>query len=268
MANYKNIALVDELVSRFQIHLGVPCVKTFVTSGTYAGEAAITFGSAVASGGGGTILLLDQRGDLDAGFKDLPGFSGSTVQPVYTSGVASVIVESTGAIGTAAVKASGTATLVNTLTDTITIGATTLTAGTDFVVTGTDAQDAAALAAAINAHATLRNQVFAAVDVTVTNRVNITALVAGPSGNLIALSETGTTITVSGAALSGGVGAINGSFVTPIDTVMKIVGRLGSAGQKVNLYAVAAGNAPVATGTLTLVAEFNPNIYFPISGLV
>lgn len=118
----------------------------------------------------------------------------------YGALVGSIFVQGSSA---APVSASGTATLVSCATDTITIGKTTLTAGTDFVVTGTDAEDAANLAAAINLHATLSKIVSAAA---AANVVTITALQKGEIGNYIALSETGSTITVSAAYLAGGTG--------------------------------------------------------------
>jgi phage tail sheath gpL-like len=107
------------------------------------------------------------------------------------------------------VAASGTATLVSCATDTITIGNITFT-GTGspttelhFETDGNDTADAAALAAAINAHSTLSKVVVAT---SASNVVTITSLIRGVVGNFIALSETGSTITVSGTALTGGTG--------------------------------------------------------------
>ena len=113
------------------------------------------------------------------------------------------------------VAASATATLVSCATDTITIGGITFTGtGTPttelhFETDGNDAADAAALAAAINAHSTLSKIVVATT--ASNNIVTITCLVKGVIGNFITLSETGTTITVSGAALAGGTGGPTGS---------------------------------------------------------
>ena len=109
----------------------------------------------------------------------------------------------------APVAASATATLASCVSDTITIGGITFT-GTGspttelhFETDGDDTADAAALAAAINAHSTLSKVVSASSAAAV---VTISCLIPGVIGNFITLSETGTTITVSAAALAGGTG--------------------------------------------------------------
>lgn len=107
------------------------------------------------------------------------------------------------------VAASGTLTCASVVaTDTVTIGPTTFTftstptLSTDVEVDGADdTADAAALAAAINAHATV-NQV-----VTATSALGVVTLAAkqrGVVGNFIKLASTGGTVTV--AAMSGGTG--------------------------------------------------------------
>lgn len=108
------------------------------------------------------------------------------------------------------VAASATATLVSCATDTITVGKTTFTGtGTPttalhFETDGDDTADAAALAAAINAHTDASKLVSATSAV---NVVTITALQRGLLGNHIALSETGTTIVCTGSGfLAGGTG--------------------------------------------------------------
>ncbi len=114
----------------------------------------------------------------------------------------------------APVAASGTATLVSCATDTITIGGVTFTGSStpsgdeQFETDGNDAADAAALAAKITAHPTLGKIVVATSN---SNVVTITCRVPGLVGNFITLSETGTTITVSGAALAGGTGGVEDS---------------------------------------------------------
>jgi phage tail sheath gpL-like len=107
------------------------------------------------------------------------------------------------------VAASGTITLASCVTDTVTIGGVTFT-GTgspstevEFETDGNDTADAAALAAKINAHSTLSKVVSATSSAGV---VTVTCLVKGVVGNFITMSETGSTITLSGAALSGGTG--------------------------------------------------------------
>lgn len=114
------------------------------------------------------------------------------------------------------VSASATATLVSCATDTITVGKTTFT-GTGspttalhFETDGDDTADAAALAAAINAHTDTSKIVYATSAAGV---VTITAHSKGLLGNHIAFSETGTTITCTGSGyLAGGTG---GASATP-----------------------------------------------------
>lgn len=102
------------------------------------------------------------------------------------------------------VAASATITQVSAVNgNTVTIAGVTLTAGTEWSVAGTDAQDAAALAVAINANATLNKILVATV---ATNVVTIKALQAGLIGNYVAISRVGAPITLSGAFLAGGTG--------------------------------------------------------------
>lgn len=111
------------------------------------------------------------------------------------------------------VAASVTATLVSCATDTITILGVTLTGSgspsgaAQFETDGNDTADAAALAACINAHATLSKYVYATSALGV---VTITALVKGEIGNyLMPCTETGTTITLSNSgAFTGGTGGV------------------------------------------------------------
>ena len=119
----------------------------------------------------------------------------------------------------APVAASATATLVSCATDTITIGGITFTGSgspsgeLQFETDGNDTADAAALAAAINAHSTLSKVVSATSAAGV---VTITCLIPGVIGNFITLSETGTTITVSAAALAGGTGGAQEAVQTSV----------------------------------------------------
>lgn len=113
----------------------------------------------------------------------------------------------------APVAASGTLTLVSAIaTDAITIGTTTFTAtstpslSTDWEIDGaSDTLDAASLAAAINAHATVSQIVTASSAV---NVVTITAKQKGVVGNFIPLSSADATITASAAFLEGGTGGV------------------------------------------------------------
>jgi len=109
----------------------------------------------------------------------------------------------------APVRASGTLTLVSCATDTVTIAGVTFTGSAtpsgqaQFLTTGTDTADAAALTTAINAHSTLSLIVSATSALGV---VTVRAHAAGTIGNLVALAETGTTITISAATLTSGAG--------------------------------------------------------------
>jgi len=115
------------------------------------------------------------------------------------------------------VAASATITLASCATDTVTIGGVTFTGSAtptgdeEFETDGTNTADAAALAAKINAHPTLSEVVVATSDAA---EVTVTARVRGVVGNFITLSETGSTITVSGTALEGGTGGATDSEST------------------------------------------------------
>jgi len=126
--------------------------------------------------------------------------------------------------GAAPVRATATWTLASVIaTDACTIGGVTFTftstpsAETDVEVDGADdTADAAALAAAVNAHSTIGGQVTATSALGV---VTITAKEAGVSGNLIAISDADSTITTSSAYLTGGTGGAD-------DTVVSYAGNL------------------------------------------
>lgn len=108
-------------------------------------------------------------------------------------------------------RASATFTFVSVIaTDAFTIAGVTFTftstptLETDVEVDGaSDALDAAAAAAAINAHSTISKLVKATAD---SNVVTVTAREPGVVGNFIAVSDADTTITTSAAYLSGGTG--------------------------------------------------------------
>lgn len=117
------------------------------------------------------------------------------------------------------VAASGTLTLVSAVaTDAITIGTTTFTAtstptlSTHWEIDGADdTADAASLAAAINAHATVSQIVTATSALGV---VTITAKQKGVVGNFIPLSSADATITASAAFLAGGTGGVTEAAVS------------------------------------------------------
>jgi hypothetical protein len=117
------------------------------------------------------------------------------------------------------VAASVTATLTSCATDTITIlgitltGTATPTTVLHFETDGDDTADAAALAAAINAHPTLKNLVIATSAAAV---VTIKSLVKGVIGNYLqAVTETGTTIVVGNSGVwAGGTGGVTSTPTT------------------------------------------------------
>ena len=111
------------------------------------------------------------------------------------------------------VAASVTATLTSCATDTITIlgvtltGTSTPTTEAHFETDGSDTQDAAALAAAINAHTTLKTLVYATSAAAV---VTIKCLVKGIIGNYLpAVTESGSSIVVASSGVwAGGAGGV------------------------------------------------------------
>lgn len=112
--------------------------------------------------------------------------------------------------GAAPVRASGTITLASVAAnDTVVLGGTTLTAKAspanenEFSQAGTNTQDAAALAAKINAHSTL-SQVLSATSSGAV--VTVTCLIPGVIGNHFTMTQTGGTMTLSAAKLASGTG--------------------------------------------------------------
>lgn len=110
------------------------------------------------------------------------------------------------------VAASCTATLASCATDSITIAGVTFTGSgspsgeEQFETDGNNDADAAALAAKINAHSTISKIVTASA---ASNVVTITCKVKGVIGNFIAVSESGSTITLGGVTsglMTGGTG--------------------------------------------------------------
>ena len=112
---------------------------------------------------------------------------------------------------TAPAAASGTFTLASAIaTDAVTVGQETFTASStpanenEWEIDGADdTADAAALAAAINAHSTIGKIITATSAAAV---VTITASTKGSYGNQIPFSSADGTITASAAFLSGGTG--------------------------------------------------------------
>ena len=117
------------------------------------------------------------------------------------------------------VAASVTATLTSCATDTITIlgitltGSSTPTGIAQFETDGDNTADAAALAACINAHTTLKTLVYATSAAAV---VTISCLVKGIIGNYLpAVTETGSTIVVGNSGVwAGGAGGVTSVPVT------------------------------------------------------
>lgn len=117
------------------------------------------------------------------------------------------------------VAASATLTLVSAIaTDTITIGGVIFTATSTpttelhWEIDGaSDTLDAVSLAAAINAHSTVKQVVTAT---SATNVVTVTAKLKGVAGNFIPISSQDATITASAAFLGAGTGGATDAATT------------------------------------------------------
>ena len=140
---------------------------------------------------------------------DVAGTAGNAITLVSSSGSTLAVTGSgffTGGIDV--VQATADITLATVASaDTATINgleyfAITGTAAdnTEFSIDGTDIADASALSTAINS----RDSSVSAATAS-TSTVTVSAAVSGASGNAITLAEFGTTITVSGSTLTGGV---------------------------------------------------------------
>lgn len=150
------------------------------------------------------LLTSDQSGGRRGGILRLARFVHSFATGLQR-GVVTIQTASA-----APVSASVTATLVSVpVDDTIILAGVTLTAKASpanenqFSQAGTDTQDAASLAAVINAHSVLSLILSATSALGV---VTVSAKQAGLIGNQVAVSRTGTAITLSSAKLAGGTG--------------------------------------------------------------
>lgn len=383
MSNFKCESIAGELASVLAVRTGLASDWVYV-----AGLPTVRVGNIAAGGGGGSIVIQDQYGEVDKGWDALPGFPMANIQPVYTTGVTKIVVESQGQPSVAWTKATGamtfaaviatdafklagvtftavagpaasavefvvglddTATAANAVvkinthpvvgqlvratsalgtisltavnagaasnliphrsfdatitiagaleflaggtggaavgwfkfesviaTDTFTVAGVTFTADgpgvTGFAVGANDLATAVNAAAAVNAHPVAGLVVAAqavAGDTAATAWVYLRAKTAGPVGNLIDTSDADATITENGAFLVGGAGIDPGTgFVMPLDTVLELLGECGKRGLKLEIWATDIGVAPVGNASATKVAEFYPNEYWPISGLV
>lgn len=165
-----------------------------------------------------TQAELQQRFQLESG---KPKIEARALQELFhrvECGIDAATVEvQTGSANP--VAAAGTLTCASVVaTDAITIGTTTFTftstplLSTDVEVDGADdTADAAALAAAINAHATVGQIVTAT---SLLGVVTVTAKQKGVVGNFIPLSSADATITASGAFLTGGTGGATEAAVS------------------------------------------------------
>lgn len=390
MSNFKAAAVADVLASDLQIRSGLSASTTLVS-----GVPTIAVGNnTVAGAGGATIQIRDQRNEntTDPAWGALPGFMvpSSSPQPVYTTGVAKMIVESQGSPGTANVFAVGTLTIgagadspigagkkvtiagqvltegvdfaagaddgasavaianainanavlaplvtavyqvggtginstvkvfadlsgvwansIDTTTDggpvaawgaatlltgagdnaatgilsiggglntafgagaTVTIAGTVLTEGVDFAAGASAKTSAVAIAAAINANATLSPRVMAyATQGAATSTVTVVYRYVGVAGNVVTTVTNDAVATWGAATLTGGTGPAADSLVMPAANFMKIWAELAKRGLKLELWETNAGTAPTSGASSVLVAEFFPNLYWPLSGLV
>jgi hypothetical protein len=103
-SNYKQQAMAEFFAADIKRRTSVvtTAAVTVSVSGTVASPTAgdnvvVTLNAGDAtSAGSGVVVFRGQRGvtsATDPGFSDLPGFSGSGKQPIYTTGVATYITE-------------------------------------------------------------------------------------------------------------------------------------------------------------------------------
>jgi hypothetical protein len=189
-------ALLDELSRR------LPATSVVTSNHDASGDLYINVQRAV---GDAAIVKFEPVSAEASGALDSLGLP----QAVYTPHVTKLGIDS-GATGT---QASETVTLASVIaTDKLTINGHDFVAvagapvGDQFDVSGTDAQAAASLAAAINASATAGiTGIVTASNVPGEATVTITAVAFGTLGNSITVTQTGGTITVPTATLAGGV---------------------------------------------------------------
>lgn len=266
MSNYKTEAIADVLVSELAMRTGLPCSWKMVSSvpTVSVGENTNTMG------GGATIQIKDQRNEVDAGWDALPGFPIANVQPVYTTGVGKVVCESLDDVSVAAAKATGVFTFGAGVAmgagKKVTIAGIDLVEGVAFAAGVDDNASATNLAAAINVHPVLSQFLTAVATMAAASFVTITYKYNGAQGNSVTTTDDDAAAAWGGATMTGGAGAST-SFVMPISLFQKIWACLAKRGLKMELYQTKKGVAPTAAATSYLQSEFNPNEYWPISGL-
>jgi hypothetical protein len=270
--NYKQEVIAHELVGI--LALRTPHATAYALDS--GGEPVVTIGNVTAGEvSAASLRIYDQRGNVDAGWDALPGFPLTNTQPVYTTGVAQILVESQGIAATsAAARATGTfAFTLGAALSVITIAGITLTEGTDWAKGANDDAAALALKNAINAQPTLALLVVAtntnSLNLGVTpSYVTITALAAGSFFNTIDISSSSGTIVASGATMAGG-SAGTASYLDSL-TLTTLIAECGQRGLKVELYAVDDGLTPdfANFGTAVLIGAFQSNWYWPLSSLV
>ena len=166
-----------------------------------------------------TVTIATEKVDtttfLKAGqnSENLKRISSYINQIAYGTKAASVDISDS---SSAPVAASGTFTLGSAIaTDAVTIGQETFTASStpsgenEWEIDGADdTADAASLAAAINAHSTIGEQITATSALGV---VTITATAKGSWANQVPFSSADATITASASFLAGGTGGAEGA---------------------------------------------------------
>lgn len=269
MSNYKTEAIAGELVSELVLRTGLPASWSLVS-----GMPTIVVGETTKSGGAGaTLVIKDQRGDVADNWGALPGFMDFTVspQPVYTTGVVKMIVESTQDVSVAAAKATGVFTFgagaAMGAGKKVTIAGVDLVEGVDFAAGANDNDSATNLTAAINAHVVLSKIVTAVATLAAASFVTVTYFQYGYAGNSVTTTTDDAVAAWGGAVLSGGAGPSSSYFMS-MPNFMKIWACLAKRGLKLELYATKATVAPTAAATSYLQAVFNPSEYWPLSGLV
>jgi hypothetical protein len=272
MSNYKTEAtaseVADELIRR---------TKLTAPWGYVSGVPTVSLGDVgVKYGGGVVIQILDRRGEVDQGWDALPSFINN-VQPVYNTGVAKIITESTVDVSQAAAFASNVLTVGNGANTpfpaggTITIDGVVLTEGVDFLRGATDDNSVLAIANAINANPLLA-PVISATYVqggAGNSTVTVTADFQGAQfNNITTVTNAGAVAVWTSGTLTGGAGS-SFSGVTPFATFLKVIGVVAKRGLKLELWQTPTGTPPMtgtALNTSYFQGDFFPNDFWPISG--
>ena len=212
--------LVEDITSGDRASATITCTQASAATGdsvTIGGQtftivaSSPTAGSTFLAGASDSAMATNLAATINANAALLGVLTASA-----SSGVVTITADEAGLVGEAielsvagsAAASQTVAVATNSAGDTLVVGGVTLT-GSDtpsgeaqFATGGTDAATATSIAAKIAAHSVLGLHMSAAAvddDVTITYSTN------GTVGNLVTLVETGSSLTLGGATLAGGV---------------------------------------------------------------